>query len=154
MAPDTDAGRVGPASNRLLLPGIGKDFGTLDDDLRAGCGLVTDHLRRADTAARRTHAFAVGAGCDDDTLPRLQQLGRLANSAEGARLIAGPRVIGARRAVVHVVGLREGQRLFPAGEFAAVGQASLIGRVAGRSSTRGVLPPRAAPETGPCTSHR
>ena len=87
-----------------------------------GARLIADHLGRAGAAARRTDTFAIGAGGDNDAFARLEQLGSLVDGAERPRLVARTVVVSIGRAVVDIIGLREGQRLLPAWKFGPVRQ--------------------------------
>src|SRR5690606_4297907 len=101
---------------------VGDDLGAFDDDVGAGGGLVADHLVRAGAAAGGADHFAVNAFGDDDAFAGLEDLGGLVDGLEGAGLGAGAGVIGVGGLAVDVVGLGEGQRLFPHGKLGAIGE--------------------------------
>ncbi len=120
--------RPGPAETRArrkgyFLPIACQHLRAFDVDLRSWRGFETDHLTRPRTAARRVDGLAVDARSDDHAFARLQDLGGLVDGAERPRSAAWAIVAGPVGLIVHVVGLRECQRLFPGGILSAVGQA-------------------------------
>ena len=123
------ASRPSTRRNGLLHPAVLQHLGAFDEHLGSGSGFVADHLRRARPAAGRAHALTIDARGDHHALARTQQLGGLVDGAEGARLRTRTVVVGPRIAVVHIVGLRERQRLFPCGVWRAVGKARVTRRV-------------------------
>ena len=135
-------GAMRPRGDRHLPPAVLQDFGASDVDLGAGRRFVADHQGGARAAPCRADALPVHASGDDHPFAWLEHLGGLADRAEGGSLVAGPLVVGIRRALVHIVGPGEGQRLLPLRELGSVGQAWAGGVVCvvGRRLRRGQVP--------------
>ena len=127
VAPSPHLAATAPAAAaRRSAPGgppAVEGIGALHEYLGSGRGLVADHLIGARAASRRVDAFAIGAGSDDHSFAGLQDLRGLVNGAERLLARARPIVIGLRGVVVHVVSLRERQRLLPGNILRTVRQA-------------------------------